>query len=158
MRARSWLSGHADGGTRSPPLVRPVQVQALPGARTRARPAPCSNPYMAGQRGCPKNAGDWLPSSLVVFLTSGSFCCLLESATPEGQASSALPSDRQRAVPPIPQVRQPHCSLVSKQVGARAGPGTMGSPGLQRNSCSPHFYSWEHRKSFSSVVESWAFG
>lgn len=62
-------------------------------------------------------------------------------------SSSALSSDRKGWF----------SSITSEPVGARAGPGTSGSPGLQRNCCLPHFYP-RNTKQFPSVSENCAFG
>lgn len=44
-------------------------------------------------------------------------------------------------------MRQPHCTIISKQGGARAGPGATGPPGL-RNCDFPHFHPGNRGKCF----------
>lgn len=115
----------------------PAPGQCCPGlssawSKNKSLPMLCCGPYMVANLRTEEPLR--LAWDCLLFLTFGSFYPLLVPAVLEFWSSSTLPSGRKGWF----------SSITSKPVGARAGPGTSGSPGLQRNCCLPHFYPWEH--------------
>lgn len=98
-QVQALVSGPAVGGTRSPRLVSPVEVWALPGAGTRVCPTPGSDPCMAGQPVCLRTQETCCPAWDRLFfslLPAASASCWNQPFR-KPQSSRALPSGRGRS-------------------------------------------------------------
>lgn len=142
---KALVSRLVGDGTRSPCPVGTVRLWALPGTGTGVCPAPSSSHFMAGQQVSSKSTGDLLPGAGLFVLTSPGNSPARARAS--GSPSPAAPFLLEGVEPfshftGDPAALQQHLEVS----GTRAGPGTTGSPGLQRNCHSPHFDPWERGK------------
>lgn len=116
----------------------PAPGQCCPGlssawSKNKSLPMLCCGPYMVANLREQRSHSGWHGIVCSFSLLAASTLCWYQQCW-QFWSSSTLPSGRKGWF----------SSITSKPVGARAGPGTSGSPGLQRNCCLPHFYPWEH--------------